>query len=433
MGTEVIMEYRTKASPGLLILICSLSNVLCSCPLKCSCSSRYRNVDCSDRNLTVLPHGLQDNITNLNLSHNYIANLDDQLTLFTNLRSLDLSHNVLRNLPSHLPKSLWEVYAANNNIKVLHKLDTAYQWNLKVLDVSRNKIQRTVLINNTLSSLRLLNLSSNRLWTVPTNMPYNIQTIDLSNNSLMQIIPDTLVRMPDLQKLYLHNNRFTYIPDDAFDQLKNLQEMTLYNNPWACKAQNIMYLLRWVSKTKNSVIGYPCVNETSQHGTVSMQPLPEHSAEIIDDIPILRTTILPFLEAQDTKLYKHIPFSEASTQAPLNTTGILLASTNYSLFIDEDGGSADEYAHFKPGSFGAKDIPFLSSNEIEDTEIFTPTIIINEDKPEKAPELLQPSTAVYVVLTATTIKQKDHATSSAHKDKCLVSCFLIALLVLRTV
>ncbi|XP_058710745.1 oligodendrocyte-myelin glycoprotein isoform X2 [Poecile atricapillus] len=123
-------------------------------------------------------------------------------------------------------------------------------------------VERAVLINNTLSSLKFLNLSSNKLWTVPTNMPYNIETVDLSNNFLSQILPGTLVRLQHLTSLYLHNNKFSYIPDKAFDQLSQLQVITLYNNPWSCSDnQNIPYVLQWVQGTAARVVGVPCAEQ----------------------------------------------------------------------------------------------------------------------------------------------------------------------------
>ncbi|NXY33693.1 OMGP protein, partial [Pomatorhinus ruficollis] len=257
------MEYQIlNTSTCLLVLLVFIPTGLGICPSSCKCSGNDRNVDCSGRNLTVLPQGLQDNLTYLNLSFNQFVDLDHQLTRFTNLRTLDISNNWLKNVPAHLPKSLWELYATNNNIKVLQKLDTAYQWNLRVLDVSRNMVERAVLINNTLSSLKFLNLSSNKLWTVPTNMPYNIETVDLSNNFLSQILPGTLVRLQHLTSLYLHNNKFSYIPDKAFDQLSRLQVITLYNNPWSCSDnQTIPYVLQWAQGTAARVLGAPCAGQ----------------------------------------------------------------------------------------------------------------------------------------------------------------------------
>ncbi|NWR51997.1 OMGP protein, partial [Regulus satrapa] len=275
------MEYQIlNTSTCLLVLLVFLPTGLGICPSSCKCSGNDRNVDCSGRNLTVLPQGLQDNLTYLNLSFNQFVDLDHQLTRFTNLRTLDISNNWLKNVPAHLPKSLWELYATNNNIKVLQKLDTAYQWNLRVLDVSRNMVERAVLINNTLSSLKFLNLSSNKLWTVPTNMPYNIETVDLSNNFLSQILPGTLVRLQHLTSLYLHNNKFSYIPDKAFDQLSQLQVITLYNNPWSCSDnQNIPYVLQWVQGTAARVVGAPCAEQPwASTAPAPAQPTALHSS-----------------------------------------------------------------------------------------------------------------------------------------------------------
>ncbi|XP_066189684.1 oligodendrocyte-myelin glycoprotein [Sylvia atricapilla] len=265
------MEYQIlNTSTCLLVLLVFIPTGLGICPSSCKCSGNDRNVDCSGRNLTVLPQGLQDNLTYLNLSFNQFVDLDHQLTRFTNLRTLDISNNWLKNVPAHLPKSLWELYATNNNIKVLQKLDTAYQWNLRVLDVSRNMVERAVLINNTLSSLKFLNLSSNKLWTVPTNMPYNLETVDLSSNFLSQILPGTLVRLQHLTSLYLHNNKFSYIPDKAFDQLSQLQVITLHHNPWSCSDnQNIPYVLQWVQATAARVVGAPCAQEPQVSPTLA--------------------------------------------------------------------------------------------------------------------------------------------------------------------
>ncbi|XP_030328562.1 oligodendrocyte-myelin glycoprotein [Strigops habroptila] len=334
------MEYQIlNTSTCLLVLLFFTPTVWGICPSNCTCSGNDRNVDCSGRNLTVLPQGLQDNITYLNLSFNQFVDLDHQLTRFTNLRTLDISNNWLKNVPAHLPKSLWELYAINNNIKVLQKLDTAYQWNLRVLDVSRNMVERAVLINNTLSSLKFLNLSSNKLWTVPTNMPYNIETVDLSNNFLSQILPGTLVRLQHLTSLYLHNNKFTYIPDKAFDQLFQLQVVTLYNNPWSCSdKQNIPYLLRWVQGTAASVVGAPCANHSVLW--VDAPPTPAaptgtDSSSMIQGMKAADKAASPGA-TQMTKVHKQFKAEEVSTLATLSPTVVFTSTDRPLLLYPED-------------------------------------------------------------------------------------------------
>ncbi|NXI53015.1 OMGP protein, partial [Chloroceryle aenea] len=335
------MEYQIlNTSTCLLALLFFIPVVLGICPSNCTCSGNDRNVDCSGRNFTVLPHGLQDNITYLNLSFNQFVDLDHQLTRFTNLRTLDISNNWLKNIPAHLPKSLWELYAINNNIKVLQKLDTAYQWNLRVLDISRNMVERAVLINNTLSSLKFLNLSSNKLWTVPTNMPYNIETVDLSNNFLSQILPGTLVRLQHLTSLYLHNNKFTYIPDKAFDQLSQLRVVTLYNNPWSCgDEENIPYLLKWVQGTAASVVGAPCADQSVLWvGATPTLAAPTDSSLMIKGMKAADKATSPASAAPTkmTNVHKQFKAMEATTLEPFSQTA-LFTSTDRPLLLYPEG------------------------------------------------------------------------------------------------
>ncbi|NWR34214.1 OMGP protein, partial [Tachuris rubrigastra] len=340
------MEYQIlNTSTCLLVLLVFLPTGLGICPSSCTCSGNDRNVDCSGRNLTVLPQGLQDNLTYLNLSFNQFVDLDHQLTRFTNLRTLDISSNWLKNVPAHLPKSLWELYATNNNIKVLQKLDTAYQWNLRVLDVSRNMVERAVLINNTLSSLKFLNLSSNKLWTVPTNIPYNIEIVDLSNNFLSQILPGTLVRLQHLTSLYLHNNKFSYIPDKAFDQLLQLQVVTLYNNPWSCSdKQNIPYVLQWVQGTAARVLGAPCAHQAGLWGSAapaSAAPTAGDSSPLIKGMKAAdRATSAEAAEpTQVTKTHKQLKAKEVAALAT-QSRAVPFPSTEQPLLRHPDGLTA---------------------------------------------------------------------------------------------
>ncbi|XP_047450130.1 oligodendrocyte-myelin glycoprotein isoform X2 [Mugil cephalus] len=242
------------------LLLCGLlgGRVLSICPSVCSCSGGHRVVDCSLRGLNKFPSGLQHNIRFLNLSFNSLRGLDSQLSHYTHLRTLDLSYNSLESLPPLLPRSLWDIRAAGNHLRLLDKNDTAYHWNLKVLDLSENELERVVFINNTLLSLKALNLSQNRFWTVPTNLPHNLESIDLSHNYLVQILPRSLDRLPMLAKFYLHANRFTWLSKGIFDKLTGLKVITLGGNPWACEEENTTSLLRWAEQTRATVLGCPC-------------------------------------------------------------------------------------------------------------------------------------------------------------------------------
>lgn len=232
---------------------------LAVCPSVCSCSHSHREVDCSWRALRQLPEDLQHNLRSLNLSHNRFHNLDGKLTAYTHLRILDLSYNRLSKLPQDLPRSLWQLHATSNRIQLLDKNDTVYQWNLRVLDLSCNKLERAIFINNTLISLSKLNLSNNHLPTLPTNLPAHLETIDLSHNLLARVLEGSLDRLTRLSHFYLHANRFSTLPSGVLDKLTSLRVITLDNNPWACHFYaDITYLVSWTQRTPAHVLGCPC-------------------------------------------------------------------------------------------------------------------------------------------------------------------------------
>uniref|UniRef100_A0A3B4E197 LRRNT domain-containing protein n=1 Tax=Pygocentrus nattereri TaxID=42514 RepID=A0A3B4E197_PYGNA len=208
-----------RAPLSCLLLLLSLLDINAACPSVCSCSDSQREVDCSWRGLRHLPSGLQFNVYSLNLSHNRLADLDHHLSPYTHLRTLDISNNRLARLPASLPRSLWDIRASGNRIRFLEKNDTTYHWNLRTLDLSANKLERVVFINNTLPNLKALNLSHNRFWTVPTNMPQNLEMVDLSHNTLVQILPESLDRLAKLTRFHLHANRFSTVSEGAFENL----------------------------------------------------------------------------------------------------------------------------------------------------------------------------------------------------------------------
>ncbi|AWP00306.1 putative oligodendrocyte-myelin glycoprotein-like [Scophthalmus maximus] len=244
---------------GLLVVSLLGPRVLAVCPSMCSCSRSHREVDCSSRGLRQLPDGLQYNMRALNLSHNRFQNLDEQLTMYTHVRVLDLSHNRLSRLPAGLPRSLWQLHAASNRLQLLDKNDTVYQWNLRMLDLSNNKLERATFINNTLINLCTLNLSRNHFWTLPTNMPLHLEAIDLSHNLLVKVLPGSLDRLPRLTHFYLHANRFSTLPVGVLDKMTSLRVITLGSNPWACHLYgDIDYLLSWTQQTLAHVLGCPC-------------------------------------------------------------------------------------------------------------------------------------------------------------------------------
>ncbi|XP_045692036.1 oligodendrocyte-myelin glycoprotein [Phyllostomus hastatus] len=432
-----LMEYQIlKMSPSLFILLFLTPGILCICPLQCICTERHRHVDCSGRNLTTLPAGLQENIIHLNLSYNHFTDLHNQLTQYTNLRTLDISNNRLESLPAQLPRSLWNMSAANNNIKLLDKSDTAYQWNLKYLDVSKNMLEKVVLIKNTLRSLEVLNLSSNKLWTVPTNMPSKLHTVDLSNNSLTQILPGTLINLTHLTHLYLHNNKFTFIPDEAFDQLFQLQVITLYNNRWSCDhTQNITYLLKWMMQTKAHVIGTPCSSQISSLKEHNIYPTPSGFTSSLFTVSGMQTvdtinSLSVVTQSKVTKMPKQYRTKETTFGATLSKDTTFTSTdkafvpyaedTSTEMIDSHEAAAATLTIHLQDGM--VTNTSLTSSKKSSPTPM---TLSITSGMPNNFSEMPQQSTTLNLRREETTTNAKTRLPSAASAWK--VNALLLLL------
>uniref|UniRef100_A0A3B4ZDD3 Oligodendrocyte myelin glycoprotein n=1 Tax=Stegastes partitus TaxID=144197 RepID=A0A3B4ZDD3_9TELE len=142
-----------------------------------------------------------------------------------------------------------------------------------------------------------------KFWTVPTNMPHNLESIDLSHNYLAQIIPGSLDRLQRLAQFYLHANRFSWLSEGIFDKLIGLEMITLGDNPWACEEEeNITRLLRWAEQTHATVLGCPCYTRpicgkthlatTGKHSALHDGQSPARTAEVTSTIYTLSDTDL---------------------------------------------------------------------------------------------------------------------------------------------
>lgn len=343
----------------------------------CTCSRSHRDVDCSWRGLRQLPDGLQHNIRSLNVSHNRFHNLDGQFTTYTHLRILDFSHNRLSHLPAGLPRSLWQLHAASNRLQLLDKNDTVYQWNLRMLDLSNNKLERATFINNTLINLCTLNLSHNNFWTLPTNMPIHLESIDLSHNLLVKVLPGSLDRLPRLTCLYLHANRFTTLPFGVLDQTTSLRLITLGSNPWACHLYtDISYLVSWTRHTSARVLGCPCHTQPVcgrtggwHYASYNLPPLAASAQDLTSTSSETGVTGRWHLSVSAWLSTQHTPKESSSTA---RSTGVHLTISHLSATADY---MFHTDSHVTPG---AKHISSPESLHTTDTSLFSDTSFITE-------------------------------------------------------
>lgn len=381
MRRNVLLKLSpNKALLELLFLLLLGWHVLAVCPSMCTCSRSHREVDCSWRGLKLLPDGLQHNLRTLNLSHNRFHNLDIHLTPYTHLRVLDLSYNRLNHLPTGLPRSLWQLYASYNRVQLLEKNDTAYQWNLQVLDLSYNKLERAIFINNTLINLRTLNLSYNHFRTMPTNMPSQLDTIDLSHNLLVRVLPGSLDRLPRLSQFYLQTNRFTTMPFGALDKLTSLRIIHLGGNPWACHVPDeIAYIVSWAQQSVARVLGCPCHTQPICGGVRAGRTGGWHFASY--DLPPLAANAQghnSMIPGTSVTGRWYMPYSTKDhLTTPYNPSYIPTFSTNNKLTrqTEEDISDTDSFFHMTETS-SISDASYMT--EMADVTLATDTYFTTE-------------------------------------------------------
>lgn len=142
-----------------------------------------------------------------------------------------------------------------------NKLDS-----LKMLNLSGNRIStvKPKTFDN-LELLEILDMSSNKLTSLPTEIFKNfreITIIDLHSNSLRELPADLffLKNSNKLREIYLSSNELNTLPILIFRCLKNLSILDLSNNKLLTLSKNTfkgLNSLRWLSLSRNNLRELP--------------------------------------------------------------------------------------------------------------------------------------------------------------------------------
>lgn len=201
--------------------------------------------------LSQLRSGELDGISQLTLSENLNIFPLEVLTLADSLEILDLSHNALSSLPDEL----------------------AQLTKLKIIFASQNSFNHLPAVLGKLPNLEMIGFKSNQIKHVAeASLPAQLRWLILTDN-VIETLPNSLGERPRLQKLALAGNRLTELPS-TLAQAHNLELIRISANKLTECPEQLLNLpkLAWIAfagnpftavKTNNAAKSVPQVTSTS--------------------------------------------------------------------------------------------------------------------------------------------------------------------------
>lgn len=294
-----------------------------------------QSLDLAQNNIKFVPSGVfcsLENLNTLNLTHNRIRTVG-QIGFGpgcgSSLHTLDLSHNEIKTLAedSELLKlrSLQHLYLQHNNITDISSEAFNGLVSLRVLNISHNRLHtlpeglfsysrelREVYLNDNslfelargifhrLEQLIVLDLSSNQLTSNHVDHGtflglVRLIVLNLSNNALTRIDGKTFKDLFVLQILNLKNNSIGYIEENAFLPLYNLHTLNLAENRLHTIDENLfngLYVLSKLTLNNNLLVN---IDKKSFKNCSDLKELDLSSNQLLEvpnalwELPLLKT------------------------------------------------------------------------------------------------------------------------------------------------
>lgn len=171
----------------------------------------------------------------INLSHNKIKSHMIDSGVFeklANLVQLHLEHNLLEEISFTLPKGLERLILGFNKIERLSRKALKGLVNLTMLDLCHNYLDDSQLKGiyfSDMKNLMQINLCSNRLQSMPPDLPFSLMYLSLENNSISFIPDNYFQKLPNVVALRMSHNNLHEVPYNAFN-FSNLVELNLGHN-----------------------------------------------------------------------------------------------------------------------------------------------------------------------------------------------------------
>lgn len=222
-------------------------------------------VDCTERSLLDVPHGIPRDVTNLTLTINHIPRLNStSFKDLDNLTEIDMRCNCVPikigpkdRMCTHSVtveegtfaglRQLQALYLDGNQ---LYSIPRGLPPNLMLLSLEVNHIYTISKANmSEIRNIQTLYLGQNCYFRNPCNYSYEIEDgafLELNNLTLLSLKSNNLSFIPhrlpaSLKELYLYNNKFQEVTDEDFKNVTNLEILDIsgncprcYNAPFPC-------------------------------------------------------------------------------------------------------------------------------------------------------------------------------------------------------
>jgi len=210
--------------------------------------------------------GIETNLEYMDLGFNIIK--DVTRISYPNLRFLNLEKNMIRNISNvfNLLRNLQVLNLGENMIEEITSETFSDMTNLLHLNLNRNRVKRLapgVFENKYLTKV---NMSGNELSEIETksfsNLPI-LEVVDLSENKITSIKSGAFDKIPHLKKLHMKSNKLNSYKGDIYSGMGNGSELQLLD----LSENEITYLypesfqllpnLEWISFSKNRFSFFP--------------------------------------------------------------------------------------------------------------------------------------------------------------------------------
>lgn len=171
----------------------------------------------------------------INLSRNKLMTSKIAKGVFGKLKHLiilNLAHNKIEGVPAPLPNNLERIDFSSNRITKLPADTFRSLINVTILDLGYNRLPDGAVKGNHLGkmkSLLQLNLCSNKLKSMPGDLPASLLQLSVENNYISSIPANYFRKTPHLISLRMTHNKLKQVPYGLFN-LSKLMELKLGHN-----------------------------------------------------------------------------------------------------------------------------------------------------------------------------------------------------------